>query len=197
MIDKIHNMGGASRLGIDVGQQFANLERNIASMSPRIASHFDAMFHPLKTASNLIGKVESAFFRLGATIWGMERVGAAMKAALVDPMQYVMDSTAKQRVFEASIAGQLGPTGAASADSAIIRNLNNVPFSLDQSRQQFTAMTHIAPFARQIANGDMTGTLSQFSQYQNVLAGLQTLNPSVTAEQLSNGVQGAMLGGAA
>lgn len=144
--------------------------------------------------SSAFQEIGNQAIRLSALIYSGRRLFGAAETAFVEPIEYVTDATEKTRMFEASIAGQTGVRGASAVNDYLVRGIADSPFSLDESRQQFTAMARIAPFARQMANGDMSGTLSEFGQYQNVLSGLQVLNPGVDPSRMSDAIEGALLG---
>src|SRR6185312_6193315 len=63
--------------------------------------------------------------------------------------------------------------------------------TLDESRQQFLQFSKIGPFAGMIANG---GGTQQFAQFQNIVAGLQALNPGADVGTITQGIGGALLG---
>lgn len=166
-----------------------------------ISRSINLAFLPLSGVKSVVSGIGSAWstvgnqlIRLSALYYSAERTVSALDAVLLGPIEKIVQATEQSRKFEASIAGIVGVGGARDINQAVLGNLNNTPFSLDQSRQTVTDMTKIAPLREKFEAGDTKQSMDLVKKFQDVLASLQVMNPQATLEEIEKGIEGAMLG---
>ena len=175
-LEKIQRLGGGSAFLQEFGQSINQVHARLGGVN------------------STIGEISTGILKISALSYVFERIGGSISSSVIAPLEKMLQLTERSRLFEASVSTLTGQSGARTIDYDLARNLNNTPFSLDDSRQQFNAYSRIGPFAQQLAFGSVSESMGQFQQFQQILAGLQTLNPGVTAERLTGSIEGSLLG---